>query len=90
LRKEWQSTLKKKKGELKSTVKGGTKLLTAALSGDFKTVKNIIEKAKDSDALLNGRDEKTGDSALHLACDGGHRDIVQYLLDKVRLFSYES
>lgn len=53
------------------------------MSGDIKTVKHIVEKSKDSDALLNGRDEKTGDSALHLACDGGHREIVQYLLDKV-------
>ena len=52
-------------------------LLTAAGSGDFNRVKELVESGTD----VNVTDPEAGATALHKACQGGHLDIVKYLLE---------
>ncbi|MFW9976711.1 MAG: ankyrin repeat domain-containing protein [Candidatus Thorarchaeota archaeon] len=51
-------------------------LLKAAEEGDLE----IVKKALDSGADIKARDEFFKNTALHLACDNGHLDIVEFLM----------
>ncbi|PRP79976.1 hypothetical protein PROFUN_05952 [Planoprotostelium fungivorum] len=73
-----------------STHKRGTKLLVAALTGDIATLDKLLEKAFKKEeqgkkkltifSLINAKDDDTGDSALHLACDAVNYECIDILL----------
>ena len=53
-------------------------LLEAAGAGDLDRVRQLL----DTDAELARASNETGDTALHLACAGGHAGVVELLLDR--------
>jgi ankyrin repeat protein len=71
------------KTELVDNAKGSW-LLCAVIQGDLETVKTILSFKKDdklSPLIDVNRMNKHGRTALHLAIQYGHADIVTYLLD---------
>eukprot|EP01117_Protostelium_nocturnum_P000989 TRINITY_DN1130_c0_g1_i1.p1 TRINITY_DN1130_c0_g1~~TRINITY_DN1130_c0_g1_i1.p1 ORF type:complete len:210 (+),score=82.02 TRINITY_DN1130_c0_g1_i1:71-700(+) len=83
-RKEHDAYLKKRKSEIKcSNHKKGTKFLCAALVGDLKSVVSMLDKsAKNGDGLIGSKDEKSGDSALHLASESGSKETIQAIISR--------
>jgi len=53
-------------------------LLKAAKGGDIDGVRQLL----DADGELVRASNETGDTALHLACAGGHAGVVELLLDR--------
>jgi len=49
---------------------------SAAICGHTNSLRRFIENGVDVNAFFNGY------SVLHLACDGGHLETVQFLIDK--------
>lgn len=53
------------------------KLLTAALEGNLKDAIAFVNKASSKDKLdLNAKDEKSGDTSLHLAAEAGFKVLI--------------
>ena len=59
---------------------GWVPLHLAAKAGSLSSVKSLIKAG----ANVNITDVSYGRSALHIAVEGGHRDIVEYLLKEVK------
>ncbi len=58
----------------------------AAKQGDLAKVKSLLDKAP---GLLEMKTE-AGKTALHFAVEGGHADVVRYLLDRARTSTAET
>ena len=54
-----------------------------ANDGDFEGIKDIYEKYKSKKDLLTYMNESAKATALHLACNNGHADIVEYLVKAI-------
>lgn len=60
---------------------GWTPLQLAAEAGSYHAVCSLIKAG----AEVNSIERSHGRTALHIAVEGGHRDIVEYLLKNVRM-----
>lgn len=60
---------------------GWTPLQLAAEAGSCDAVRSLIQAG----ANVNNTDMSYGRTALHIAVEGGHKDIVEFLLKKVKL-----
>ena len=55
----------------------GDFMLMSARGGDLDAVKECLAE----EVPINHQDAEVGNSALHLACANGHKDVVEFLLD---------
>ena len=55
----------------------GDYMLMSARGGDLDAVKECLAE----DVPINHQDVEMGNSALHLACANGHKEVVEFLLD---------
>jgi len=60
---------------------GWSPLLLAAEAGSYHAVCSLIKAG----AEVNNSDMSCGRTVLHIAVEGGHRNIVEFLLKNVRL-----
>jgi len=67
-----------------NTDSGWSPLLLAAQAGSCYAVRALIKAGAD----VNNTDMSYGRTALHIAVEGSHKDIVEYLLKNVRLRIY--
>lgn len=63
---------------------GWTPLQLATEAGSYYAVKSLIKTG----ANVNSTDMSYGRTALHIAVEGGHKDIVEFLLKKVKCCEY--
>lgn len=52
-----------------------------ANDGDLDGIIEIYEASKDKKGLLNYKNQRAASTALHLAANNGHAEIVKYLVD---------
>lgn len=60
---------------------GWSPLQLAAKAGSYYAVHSLVKAGAD----VNNTDMTYGRTALHIAVEGGHKDIVEFLLKNVRL-----
>lgn len=60
---------------------GWTPLQLATEAGSYHAVKSLVKAGVN----VNNTDMSYGRTALHVAVEGGHKDIVEFLLKEVKL-----
>lgn len=63
---------------------GWTPLQLAAEAGSYYAVRSLVKAG----AIVNNTDMSYGRTALHIAVEGGHKDIVEFLLKNVKFNIY--